>query len=69
MGKLSTAIKMWLLLAFAAMPDRSVKEAAKPIEASPMVRQNKAKSAIGFLRSMVNRRKPVKDKITVSRKL
>ncbi len=68
-GKLSTVISIWLLLAFEAMPDKSVSDAAKPIDARVMIRQNNPKSAIGFFRSSANNRKPVKERITVNKKL
>lgn len=61
-GKLKTAIKMLLLFAFAAMPDKSESEAEKPIAPSTSSRANNSRSAIGFLSSVMNSMNPVNDK-------
>lgn len=60
-GKLSTAIRMLLLFALAAMPDSSVSEAAKPKETATMTRRKSGISIIGFPRRRVNKSNPTRE--------
>jgi hypothetical protein len=68
-GKLRTAIRMWLLFAFAAMPESTVKEAENPIAPRVSTIQKSPRSAIGFLRNSTKSMKPVNERIIVSKKL
>lgn len=68
-GKLSTAIKILLLLAFAAIPDSKVREAAKPKEVMTMTNRNSAESSMGLPRKRIKRTKPVRDKREQRKKL
>lgn len=68
-GKLSTDIKILLLLALAAIAERSVSEAAKPIELSNRVMPNKSRSSTGFERNSAKKTKPARERIAQSIKL
>src|SRR6478735_10182412 len=61
-GKLSTAISMLLLLAFAAIPESMVRDAAKPKDVNRIVIENKTRSTTGLLRNKINRMNPVNDR-------
>jgi hypothetical protein len=69
MGKLSTAIRIWLLFAFDAMPESSVRDDEKPMAPRNNMTLNRPKSAIGFFNSTAKRINPLKERIEVSRKL
>ena len=43
-GKLNTAIRIWLLVVFDAMPDSNVSDVANPKEASTTTREKRAGS-------------------------
>lgn len=68
-GKLSTAMSMVLLLAFAAMLDKSVREAANPREVSKINVPNRAVSWIGLPRNKIKSAYPERDKMAQRRKL
>jgi len=68
-GKLSTAIKMLLLLALAAIPDSKVREAAKPKEVMTMINRNSVVSSMGLPRKRMNRPNPVRDNSEQRKKL
>ena len=61
-GKLRTAIKILLLLAFAAMPDSMVREDANPIEDRRIVMENKSVSTMGLFKNKIKRTKPVSER-------
>jgi hypothetical protein len=61
-GKLNTAIKMVLLLAFEARPESSVSDEAKPNEDNTIVSKNNKRSAMGLLRNKMKRVKPESDR-------
>ena len=69
MGKLSTAIRILLLFALAAIPESKVSEAAKPKEVTTMTNRKSATSAIGFPRKRMKRTNPVRDKSEQREKL
>jgi len=56
-------------LAFAAMPDSSVRDEEKPIAPSNNMTLKRPRSAIGFFRRTAKSANPVNDRSTVSRKL
>ncbi len=68
-GKLSTAIKIVLLLALAAMLERRVKEEANPKEVKRMVAAKMDWSNIGLPRKRINKINPEKESRLQSRKL
>ena len=68
-GKLSTAIKILLLFALAAMPESMVSEAANPKDVNKMVSENRRTSSIGLFKNKVKRIKPVNERSRQSRKL
>ena len=68
-GKLSTAMRMVLLLALAAMLDKRVSEAAKPREVSSINMANSVVSWIGLPKNKTKSTYPEKDKTAQSRKL
>ena len=68
-GKLSTAIKILLLFAFAAMPDNNVSDEEKPMELKTITRQKRFMSTIGFFNNRIKRANPANDKMSVSKKL
>ena len=68
-GKLSTAINMLLLFAFAAIPESMVNEAAKPQDVNKMVIENKNRSSIGLFKNKINRTKPVNERSSHRMKL
>lgn len=61
MGKLSTAISMLLLFAFAEMPDKTEREAENPIAANNNSKANRPMSTTGFFNNVINKMKPTKD--------
>ena len=69
MGKLSTVIRMLLLLALAAILERSVSEEENPQEVSKIVSAKMKLSAIGLFINKINNPNPAKDKTVLSRKL
>jgi hypothetical protein len=69
MGKLSTVIRMLLLLALAAMLERSVSEEENPQEVSKIVSAKMKLSAIGLFINKINNPNPAKDRTLLSRKL
>jgi hypothetical protein len=62
MGKLRTAIRMLLLLAFEAIPEIKLKAAEKPKDDRRSVSIKIAGSLTGLLMNREKRRKPVSDK-------
>ena len=68
-GKLSTAIRILLLFALAAIPESRVSEAEKPIEPSTSKRAKSPVSASGFFNNVTKRRNPTKERRRVSKKL
>ena len=68
-GKLKTAIKIVLLFALAAIPERSVSEEANPNDVKMTVNKNKNRSAIGLLKKTIKSTNPVSDKMLHRKKL
>lgn len=68
-GKLSTAMRMELLLALALMPESNVRDAAKPREVKRIVSVKIDTSSMGIPRNTEKRRSPEKDNTAASRKL
>ena len=60
-GKLNTAIRMLLLLAFEAIPEIRLRAAEKPNEDKTSVRIKIAGSLTGLLMKREKRRKPVRE--------
>ncbi len=69
MGKLRTVIRILLLLALAAMLERSVSEEENPQDVSKIVSVKIKVSAIGLFMNKTNNPNPVNDKTELSRKL
>lgn len=69
MGKLSTAMRMLLLLAFAAIPESKVSEAAKPKEVAIMTIKKSETSTIGLPRKRIKSISPVIDRSELRKKL
>jgi hypothetical protein len=68
-GKLSTAIKILLLFAFAAIPDNNERDAEKPIAPSISSKANKPMSATGLCNNVMNNTNPVIESSNDSKKL
>jgi hypothetical protein len=62
-GKLNTAIRILLLLAFEEIPEMRLKAEANAMEVSRTVTTNNTKSVIGLERNMVNKPYATIDKI------
>ena len=61
-GNPSMAIRILLLLALAAIPDKRVREEESPNEVSKINRIKSLISCIGFCRKTMNKTKPVSDR-------
>lgn len=61
MGKLSTAISMLLLFAFAEMPDNTEREAENPIAANNNSKANRPMSTTGFFNKVINNTNPTRE--------
>jgi len=68
-GKLRTAIKIWLLLAFDEMPESKVNEVEKPKEVNKRVARKSIISEMGLFRNRINSTKPSIDNAEHRRKL
>ncbi len=68
-GKLSTAIRIWLLFALEAIPESSVRDAENPIDPSTNKRAKSPVSASGFFKRVMNRRNPANDSNKLRKKL
>ena len=68
-GKLSTAIKMLLLLALAAMPESTVSDAEKPNDPKINRMTKSPVSANGFFKRVMNKTKPANESSRESKKL
>lgn len=68
-GKLKTVISTLLLLAFDAIPERSVREAENPQETNKMVTKNTPLSISGFEINRTNNKNPAHDSTEQSKKL
>ena len=69
MGKLRTAIKILLLLAFDAMADSKVKEVENPKEVNRSVAKNSKVFSMGLLKNKENSTNPSSDNMEQNKKL